>query len=278
MDELYTLVDKHISSIAIPIMLMLENSIDYNGEVFLYNEDEEVAKVITQMFLAARVSSNSVVKLSKFLDMGSKDCLPIARAVIEGCINITYIMSKGSSAAEDALAHSIAKGYKKTNTSAGSGRHKINIKRIPEVKKTDYLLKILDRFTSKKGRSKNWTDQSVPQRIAFIESVFGNKCASGFNTAYLMIYGDASEIIHGSLAGAQMGNGSLPFGKRPQDFGDNSHIQNDHIKSALISLYIAVHSALYAFCKYTNFKQFEYDLDKQFNLFSAYIKNDNNWD
>lgn len=277
MDELYNLVEEQISIIAIPIMLMLRKSIEYSGEDFSYNEDEQVAKVITEMFLSARSSSNTVVRISKFSDMSSKDCLPIARAVIEGCINITFIMSKGSSAAEDAVAHSITRGYKKTDISAGSGRHKLSLQRIPQVKRTDYLTSILERFTSKKGRSKNWTDFSVPQRINFIESVFGNKCASGFNAAYLMIYGDASEIVHGSLAGAQIGNGTIPFGKPPKDFTDDNSIQKEHVKSALISIYIAIHNALYAFCKYTNFEKFEDKLDSQFQLFTDYVRTDSNW-
>lgn len=276
MKKLISIVEKEAKILAIPIMLMLQKEIEYEGEHTKYIEDEKVAAAISQILASLRASTSSMTLLaSQDINlMLAKDTLPIARSIIEGCINVSFIMAKGGTIANDALEHSIFKGFRNTDRSTGKGGHKVGVKRIPTIEPQENLKLLIEKFTTTKGRSKNWTELSVPQRIECIEPVFGRNCAASLSMAYLMVYSDASEIIHGSVTGAKIASGTIAFGNYPRNSKDHRSIQESHLEGALLSSFIALDSAMRAFCKYAKFTSFEDTLDKQFNQIKEFCEND----
>lgn len=274
MKPLISIVEREAKILANPIMLILKKEIDYEGERIQYLESESVAIAISQILASLRASTSSIVLLaSQDINlMLAKDTLPLARSIIEGCINAVFIMTKGETVAKDALEHSVYKGFKNTDRTIGKGGHKVGVKRIPTIEPQEDLKLLIEKFTTKKGRAKNWTELSVPQRIEAIEPVFGRKCATSLSMAYLMVYSDASEIIHGSVTGAKIANGTIAFGNFPRTENDHLTIQESHLESALLSSFIALDSAMRAFCEYTNFTSFEATLDKQFEDFKRYCE------
>lgn len=276
MDKLIEIVKEEASILVYPIMMMLEKGIEFQGETIRYHQDEEVAIAVLQILAALKASTNSILLLASqdAEAMMSKDSLPIARSIVEGCINATFIMALGKDVAKSALEHTVVKGFKNTDRTAGKGSHKMSLQRIPRIQPDESLSELIDKFTSKKGRAKNWTDLSVPQRIEKIEPIFGRKCAAGLTTAYLMIYSDASEIVHGSVAGAKIANGTIAFGKYPRSDQDHIKVQQSHIEGSLLSSFISMHSVLSAYCKYTEFSALDERVKEQFSKFEDFIKND----
>ena len=114
MKKLISIVEKEAKILAIPIMLMLQKEIEYEGEHTKYIEDEKVAAAISQILASLRASTSSMTLLaSQDINlMLAKDTLPIARSIIEGCINVSFIMAKGGTIANDALEQSIFKGFR----------------------------------------------------------------------------------------------------------------------------------------------------------------------
>lgn len=276
MEKLIEIVEKEANILANPIMLMLQKEIKFEEKVIKYLQDEDVATAVSQILASLRASIRSMLLLaSQDLDsMMAKDSLPIVRSVIEGCINATFIMAQGKNVANDALDHTVFKGFRNTDRSAGKGAHKVSLHRIPKIEPHDDLSELIEKFTNKKGRAKNWTDLSVPQRIECIEPVFGRTCATSLSMAYLMVYSDASEIIHSSVTGAKIANGTIAFSRYPRTQNDHMTIQKSHIEGALLSSFISLDSVLRAFCKYTKFTSFEVTLDKQLNQFKDFCEND----
>jgi hypothetical protein len=279
MQALLELVKTQKDIIAWPIGLMLEKELKYKGSTVQYSKDDYVAIAATKILASLRASMGSALLLASqpHQEMHGKDLLPIARGIIEGCINTAYIMASGRDVAQKALEHSIYKGFRNTDKTFGSDSLKMSIKRIPGIQPSDELLKVIDQFTSKKGRSKNWTNHSVPERIAVIENSFKTSIATAFLTSYATIYGEASEVIHGSVTGADIGSGTIAFSKYPKNDNDHMEIQKSHIQSSLLTCFIAIQGVLEAFCSYANFVEFEQELKSQLSKFKVYVENNSNW-
>lgn len=279
MDTLIDLVKYQKDIIAWPIMLMLEKEIEYKGNVVSYSQDEHVVKAAIKILASIRSSTSTVLLLASqpTKEMYGKDTLPIARSIIEGSINTAYIMASGREVALRAIEHSVFKGFKNTDQCYGKGDLKFNIKKIPEITPSKELLRLIDQFTSKKGRAKNWTDHSVPERIAIIENSFKTSVAAALLTAYSTIYTSASEVVHGSVTGAEIGNGTIAFSNYPRTDMDHENVQRAHVQGSLLSCFISIQGVLEAFCSYSGFETFETELKEQLRKFKSYVREDSNW-
>jgi hypothetical protein len=268
-DKLIEIVREEYQILRYPIFLMLKDEIEFKEETACYEQDDDVGLAVSQIITSVSSSVNTILLLASLdsKEMVAKDLLLIARSVIEGCINSIYIMSQGSLVAKSALEHSVVKGFRNTDRVAGKGKHQIKLKQLPIIHPNEDLTEILEKFTSKKGKYKNWTDLSVPQRIEAIEPVFGRKCAVGLASAYLIIYSDASEIVHGSVAGAKIANGTIAFGNFPRSDADHTRIQELHIENTLLSSFLSMHCFLDAFCQYAQIDVMQKIVNKQLGAF-----------
>jgi hypothetical protein len=249
--ELYTVLVMSI------IEGMKGEPVEYRDVVYSYDENHTVGLVLAQLFSATNCSVSTLLKISNFNDreMHGKDCLIISRGIIESCINCCYIMSAGEEVAQASIDHAISRGYRNTNKSVGKEGFSITAKNIPELTPTSTLSEILEKFTSKKNKPKNWTDLTVVQRIEQVYNVFGSNLATALSSSYLMVYGDASEVIHGSLAGAQIGNGTIAFRSHPLKDEEHLDIQRKHVESSLMSSFVAVSTVVEVFSKFSGNKE-----------------------
>ncbi|MEG3755511.1 DUF5677 domain-containing protein [Psychromonas arctica] len=224
--------------------------------------------------LSAGGSIETIKAISSLSSLRFSDSLPIARSVVEGCINATYVLAEGKDAVDNAIAHAVAKSHKNLEKSTGIGNHKISIKRNREITFSEYVCKQIYDFTTKKGFTKNWTDLSVPQRIVEIEEVFGNERAMELNGAYFMVYGDASEVIHGSYYGSLLSSGRTFFNDSPKNVDEQTKAHEAHIECAYLSSFMALSGLLYAFSQRFGFKTLQKKLDQNMLGLAEFVKHD----
>jgi hypothetical protein len=143
-------------------------------------------------------------------------CYIISRALLERVINLSYLLY-----ASDDEYNSFV-DYTK-NKAARSLSRKIEIegqKKVSlEFSSDGYELPqdykdAVDKFTSTKGREiPRWTKLNIDKRADFLD----NKSGKNLLMHVLMIYGDASEALHGTLYGALFHFGFYNPSSRPTD-------------------------------------------------------------
>lgn len=244
---------------------------NFEGDDFCIDYSHKETSVLISLILSLGSSVETIKSISELSSMRYKDALPISRSVIECCINVSYILSVGSEATENAIDHAITKGYRKLDASAGTGKHKISVKSSKQVEVDETLNEKLIKFSTKKGYQKGWTELSVPKRIAKIEGAFGHKHASTLNGAYLMTYSDASEVVHGSYFGALLSSGMQPFGKPPKELSEFTLAQERNMESSLLSSFLALHGMLCIFSEHFEFIKLQDKLKDNFKAFSNLV-------
>lgn len=175
-----------------------------------------------------------------------RDCFVIARVIFETIINFCFICSEGDEAVERAEAHAMQKAYRKLHREVEVNQHKLIVQWTGQIDLTSNpeLKAAIDEFTSSKGREKNWTPESVKQRIEAIEARYGTKVTDYLQVAFLSIYQDASEIAHGTLSGALFALGfTLPAGPPTSPEGLAKH-QRENIMMLLMVLGFSISSLL----------------------------------
>lgn len=253
------------------IYVLDNKQVNFEGDDFCIDYSHKETSVLISLILSLGSSVETIKSISELSSMRYKDALPISRSVIECCINVSYILSVGSEATENAIDHAITKGYRKLDASAGTGKHKISVKSSKQVEVDETLNEKLIKFSTKKGYQKDWTELSVPKRIAKIESTFGHKHATTLNGAYLMTYSDASEVVHGSYFGALLSSGMQPFGKPPKELSEFTLAQERNMESSLLSSFLALHGMLCIFSEHFEFIKLQDKLKDNFKAFSNLV-------
>jgi hypothetical protein len=176
-----------------------------DGEKPLPSGDQEVLKVILTMIHMVGISGHSLLKLTDEIALGVKDTFPIARSIIEGVINICFIMAEGPEAAGRAVRHAEAKAYRDLKREWEVADAKISAGYSGQLPAAEIarLEAMLPEFTTKRGAEKNWTDQTLKQRLAAIADEFPSTTMIALNTSAFNIYRHASEVVHGSYFSAR---------------------------------------------------------------------------
>lgn len=245
---------------------------NFEGEDFSIEYDHKHTSVLLSLILSSGSSVETIKAISKLPSMRFKDALPISRSVVEGCINSAYILAEGTEATDNAIAHAIVKGFRKLDRTTGTGEHKISVKSVKQVEIDSTLQRMIDAFSTKKGFQKNWTNLSVPQRIVTIEKSFGAKHAMSLNGAYMMVYSDASEIIHGSYLGSLLSSGMPPYSNSPKDLAEFTLAQEQHLESSLLASFLALMGMLNVFAEHFSFEKFSKKLKNNMDEFILLIE------
>jgi hypothetical protein len=272
--DIIKLVDAQLALINFSIFILDKKQVSFEGEDISIEYSHEETSVLVALILSLGSSVETIKSINELSSMRYKDALPISRSVIETCINVSYILAVGIEATKNSIDHAITKGYRKLDVSAGSGNHKISVKSTQEVDINEELADKLEKFSTKKGCQKDWTELSVPKRIAQIEKVFGSKHATSFSGAYLMTYSDASEVIHGSYFGSLLASGMQPFGNSPKDISEFNRAQERNMESSLLSSFLSMHAMLCIFSKHFNVNKLEEKLSDNFKMFSEMVVED----
>jgi hypothetical protein len=268
------LLDSQIKLLNLAIFLIDKKSIEVEGECISIEYEHNDTSVLISLMLSAGGSIETIKAISSLSHLRFSDSLPIARAVVEGFINATYVLAVGKDAVDNAIAHAVAKSHKDLDKLSGKGAHKISVKQNREIIFGESVQKQIKDFTHKKGFIKNWTDLSVPQRIIKIDEAFGNLRAMELNGAYFMVYSDASEVIHCSYYGSLLSSGRTFFNNSPKNIEELTKAHEVHIESAYLSSILALSGFLYSFSKYFGFKTLQKKLDQNMEVLAELAKRD----
>jgi len=153
----------------------------------------------------------------------------LGRAAFEQAINVAYVAVSEDSIHQDLVDHALQRRYRQMNQTAGKGNVKVvmeNVNRPTNLSEHPELEAALDRFTSKNGRPKSWTDKTVEERIDVISATLPEGMTTVLLLGKLSIYGKASEALHGSLAGATIiETPHFAFDEDKQDFDWGKHAE-----------------------------------------------------
>ncbi|WP_447839066.1 DUF5677 domain-containing protein [Aeromonas salmonicida] len=163
----------------------------------------------------------SIIEDSISLDILAKNyrlnqCYIISRALLERVINFCYLLYSPEDEYESFVAYTKNKaarglsrkieigGQKKVSLEFSGGEYE-----LPQ----DYR-DAVERFTSENGREiPRWTKLNIEKRAVFLDEKSGRNLL----LHVLMIYGDASEALHGTLYGALFHLGAFSPGSIPSD-------------------------------------------------------------
>lgn len=228
--------------------------------------DDVVLRTILTMIHMVGISGHSLLKLTGNPSLQVKDAYPIARTIIEGAINVAFIMAKGKDAAERAVRHAEVKAYRDFNRSFKAGEMYFALTLAGELPSEEKarLDAMLPEFTSKKGFEKDWTDENMSQRLEAISKVFPNTAMISLSTSAFNIYRHASEVVHGSYFSAIFFWGlNSPTGTRPQTRDDLRATLLNHQFSVLMSAIFAYAGLVECFATYAAVPQLKVMADEQ---------------
>ncbi|WP_338426772.1 DUF5677 domain-containing protein [Sphingopyxis kveilinensis] len=225
-----------------------------DGEIALAQGDPEVLRTILTMIHMVGISGHSILKLTDEVALSARDAFPIARSIIEGSINVCFIMAGGHEIAARAVRHAEVKAYRDLQRDWEVGATRITLgysgQLLPE--EVARLNSMLAEFTTKNGREKDWTDKTLKQRLDVIAETFSGSAMVSLNVAAFNIYRHASEIVHGTYFSAAYFWGlTLPGRGVPRTSDEFRLTILDHQFSILVSAIFAYAGLVECFAKYT---------------------------
>ena len=224
-----------------------------SGEVGLSKGDLEVLRTILTMIHMVGISGHSILKLTDEVALCVRDAFPIARGVIEGVINICFIMAGGPEVAAKAVRHAEVKAYRDLTRTweAGGARMELGHSGQPSPEEVARLELMMLEFTTKNGRARDWTDKTLAQRLNAIAEAFPNTAMISLNASAFNIYSHASEIIHGSYFSAMYFWGvTLPGRGAPKSSDEFRLTIIDHQFSVLMTTIFAYAGLVECFADY----------------------------
>jgi hypothetical protein len=236
----------------IDLCLALLKSHQDGKSVFASGEDEVFRIIITMMHMVG-ISGHSVLKLTDEVGLQAKDAYPIARGVIEGSVNISFIMAGGKEVAERADRHAQVKAYRDLSREWDSGGWQMSMGYSASVppEEAARLDAMAVEFTTPKGREKGWTAETLKQRLDAIATVFPGTAMISLNASAFNIYRHASEVIHGSYYSAVYFWGLTSPGRgAPRSKDDFKLTLLDHQFSVLMSVIFAYAGLIECFASY----------------------------
>jgi hypothetical protein len=205
--------------------------------------EPSVGGVLALLLAAAGSSSLSLRKVCDDVGLQTLDCYIIARAIVETCVNVCYILAEGPSAAKRALRHARQKSFRDLKRESIIGNSVIRAGYSQDIHPSTIpgLVDDLREFESPRGREKNWTSLSIDDRIRCAGQKLGGTVETSLHVARFVIYRHSSEILHGSLFGIMFFLGATRP-NRPRC--ENERCRNVLVEQSLIM--IAVGSAMCA--------------------------------
>jgi hypothetical protein len=224
-----------------------------DGEAVLTAGEPEVFRVVLTMIHMAGMSGHSILKLSDEVSLGARNTYPITRAIVEGVVNVCYIMAKGRETAERAYRHAEIKAYRDTRRHWDVGGMKMATAWSGPLPPQEIarLEAMLPEFTSKKGRELDWTGDTLKQRLNAISSAFPSTAMISLNASAFNVYRIASEVLHATYYSA------IYFWGRTIPKSDSGFTKDefrltlmDHLFSTLSSTIFAYAGLLECFSSY----------------------------
>jgi hypothetical protein len=137
----------------------------------------------------------------------SNEAIMLARSFIEKAINFCYIVICSEEEYQNYIQYSRQKAYRKLDRNIEVNGKRVGLKFSGKNKISSELKDCLDKFTGEKGGEKTrWTKKSIIERLELVdkEKIINSGI---FMLAYLSVYEDASEALHGTFYGCAFHTG-----------------------------------------------------------------------
>jgi hypothetical protein len=224
----------------------------------------DINRVIKAIMHMIGISAHSLLKLCEEVNLSAKDGYPIARAIIEGAVNVAYLMASDPEILRKAQRHAEFRAFRDLNRQENMGGWTMQAGYQIELPahQLERLDSMASEFTTAKGRDKDWTELSIRQRLDAAAAVFKSTSLVSLNVAAFNIYRHASEVIHGSYYGALMIYGmNIPRSGKPN--GDEFRLVFlDHQFSVLMTAIFAVAGLVECFAQYAKIPALKLEVDE----------------
>lgn len=225
--------------------------------------DPDINRVIKALMHMVGISGHSLLRLTEEVGLGAKDGYPVARGIIEGAVNVAYLMASDPEVARKAQRHAEVRAYRDLNREAEMGGLQIRAGYAGQLPAADLqrLETMASEFTTAKGREKDWTDLSLRQRLDATTTAFPGTALMSLTVSAFNIYRHASEVLHGSYYGALLVWGLTVPQAKPIDRDSFRLNFLDHQFSALSSAIFAIAGMVECFSIYADIPNLKAQVD-----------------
>ena len=261
--------------------ILLTQTRQIDACLHLLNEDEcgraplpaghpEINRVIKALMHMIGISAHSLVKLTDEVGLAAKDGYPLARAIIEGAVNVAYLMASDPGISRKAQRHAEVRAFRDLSRQEDLGGWTIQVGYQGQVPTAEVqrLEAMAAEFTTAKGREKDWTDLSIRQRLDTAAVAFKSTALLSLNVSAFSIYRHASEVMHGSYYGALMIWGMTTPGPRKANIDAFRLVFVDHQFSTLMAAIFAFAGVVECFGQYAQLPTLKVGVDEMLDRLS----------
>jgi hypothetical protein len=227
--------------------LRIQLDLLYQARLMVGEQSDEVWHTIYPLIWSVEDSSQSIIILARAGKM--RDCMILARGVLETIINISFICVKGKQAAKRAYRHYMQKSVRgiiqdidfKERYLGEVYSIKFDLNKSPAIKAA------VDEYTGRKGREITaWIPESLQAKVDAITKKYGKKLSKPLEVVIDSIYRDSSELIHGTFYGAMF---SFGWAKVPKELLSPPVNLKEHYQEHISMVLFLISGAISALIK-----------------------------
>lgn len=183
-----------------------------------------------------------------------RDCMLIARCLVETTVNTAFIAATGVAAQEKAFRHAVQKGYRDMFRHFAFEHKNVQVGWPSQfVPPSDpFLATAIQEYTSKKGRElTSWSSEQLEEKIEATKVLLGIRKSEMLRFAFFSVYRHASEIAHGTLFSILYILGELDP-QRPRSDEELTRFQGGHLAETSLHAAECLNTAIFVGAKLSN--------------------------
>lgn len=169
----------------------------------------ELTSIIGPMLILNHHTGKSIALLAE--NNHYRDVIILSRPFVESIINIGFICADEEKGIIKSKKYAYQKGYRDLFKSIKIEGYPVEVglndavKKIIDGHRPPNLIQALEEYTTKKGKEvTSWTTETAKEKLEVVSTRFGLLVRGLLTFAFLNIYKDVSEIIHGSYYGVRI--------------------------------------------------------------------------
>ena len=204
------------------------------GHLMFLSTPSPTERVLLPMTWALANSSGGLERLGRAAHF--REAYVVARGLLEAIVNALFIAAEGDEVALRAERHAQQKAFRDLGRSSTieSQTIKVGLASLESATPPADVVAAMKEFTTRRGREvKDWTKESIDDRIAAIRRRFGERTLTELHFARFSTYRAASEIVHGTLFAALFAFGMTQPGPPPASGDELKRHVNEHLSMVL---------------------------------------------